>query len=234
MTPGSGGARGELRHTVTLEWVGDIALSSQFGLPPGGLRQALAPVSGLLHGADVTLGNLEGTLSTSGPSKCGSGSGGGTCFAFQAPPSTAYTLRALGFALVNQANNHSMDFWATGRAQTVAALNAAGVAHTGYPGEITYLSVDGVRVAFLGFAPYPYDANLLDIAGAAALVRQARRHAPLVVVSSMRARRAPASCTRRTDLSTTSARIAAMRALSREDFPNDHFEIRADGVFRLF
>ena len=29
---------------VTLEWVGDIALSTQRGLPPGGLERALAPV----------------------------------------------------------------------------------------------------------------------------------------------------------------------------------------------
>ena len=37
-------------------------------------------------------------------------------------------------------------------------------------------------MAFLGFAPYAFDANLLDIAGARALVRRARRHAAIVVV----------------------------------------------------
>ncbi len=52
----------------------------------------------------------------------------------------------------------------------------------GFPGEITYLRANGVRVAFLGFAPYAFDANLLDIAGARALVRRARRHAAIVVV----------------------------------------------------
>lgn len=167
---------------VTLEWVGDMAMSTQRGLPPGGLYNALRPVSGILHGADVTLGNLEGTLSTSGPSKCGSGVGGGTCFAFQAPPSYAFGLRRLGFDLVNQANNHSMDFGVTGRAQTVAALDAAGVAHTGFPGEITYLRARGLRLAFVGFAPYPYDGNLLDIPAARALIRRAARHAQIVVV----------------------------------------------------
>src|SRR5262249_47439279 len=61
---------------VTVEWVGDIALSSQKGLPGGGVAAALAPVRGLLdfgdlrHG-DITTGNLEGTLSVGGPSKCG-------------------------------------------------------------------------------------------------------------------------------------------------------------------
>jgi hypothetical protein len=172
--------------SVTLQWVGDMALSTQRGLPPGGLAAALAPVRGILqqgdlqHG-DLTAGNLEGTLSTRGASKCG-GIGSGHCFAFQAPPSTAGQLRSLGFGLVNQANNHSMDFGASGRAQTISALNSAGVAHTGVPGEITVLRVGALRVAFVGFAPYPYDGDLLDIPAAEALVRRARTRAQLVVV----------------------------------------------------
>jgi Bacterial capsule synthesis protein PGA_cap len=166
---------------VTLQWVGDIALSTQRGLPPGGLGRALAPVAGQLRQADVTLGNLEGTLSAGGSSKCGR-SVSADCFAFQAPPSTARGLRALGFDLVNMANNHSLDYGASGRAQTISALSRSGIAHTGLPGEITYLRVAGNRVAFVGFAPYAYDANLLDIAAAQAMVRRARAHAALVVV----------------------------------------------------
>jgi hypothetical protein len=169
-------------RSVTFEWVGDIALSTQRGLPPGGLFHALAPVNRQLHQAQVTLGNLEGTLSVGGASKCGVGVGGGTCFAFQAPPSTAHALRALGFRLVNQANNHSLDFGYSGRAQTLAALDRAGIAHTGLPGEITHLRVAGLRIAFLGFAPYSFDANLLDIPAAQSLVRKARRHDAIVVV----------------------------------------------------
>jgi hypothetical protein len=135
----------------------------------------------LLHEADVTAGNLEGTLSVGGASKCG-GIGGGDCFAFQAPPIVAGQLHALGFDVLNQANNHSMDYGSSGRAQTVGALRDAHVACTGFPGQITIVRVNGVRVAFLGFAPYPYDANLLDIPAARELVRRARKHAQLVVV----------------------------------------------------
>jgi Bacterial capsule synthesis protein PGA_cap len=170
-------------RSVSLEWVGDMAMSSELGLPPGGVQGALAAVSKPLHNADITFGNLEGTLSTGDSgSKCGSSVTGNNCFAFQAPPSYAHGLRALGFDLVNQANNHSMDFGSSGRAQTVAALNSAGVAETGYPGQITYLRTHGIEVAFLGFAPYNYDSNLLDIPQAEAMVRTARQHAALVVV----------------------------------------------------
>jgi poly-gamma-glutamate capsule biosynthesis protein CapA/YwtB (metallophosphatase superfamily) len=166
---------------VTLDWVGDIALSTQRGLPPGGVARALAPVRSQLRHADLTLGNLEGTLSVGGASKCG-GIGGGTCFAFQAPPSVAGELRTLGFDLVNQANNHSLDYGVSGREQTFAALRRAGIAHAGMPHQVTILKVHGEKVAFVGFAPYNYTANLLDIPAARKLVRYARARAPLVVV----------------------------------------------------
>jgi Bacterial capsule synthesis protein PGA_cap len=170
-------------HSVTLEWVGDIAMSTELGLPPGGVRDALAPVSKQLHDSDITFGNLEGTLSTGDTdSKCGHSVTGSNCFAFQAPPNYAHGLRALGFRLVNQANNHSMDFGASGRTQTIAALKSAGIAETGYPGQIAYLSTHGIRVAFLGFAPYQFDSDLLNLGTAEAMVRTARRHAALVVV----------------------------------------------------
>jgi Bacterial capsule synthesis protein PGA_cap len=68
--------------------------------------------------------------------------------------------------------------WATSRGRS----RRAGLAQTGLPGEITVLRAAGERVAFVGFAPYPYDANLLDIRAAKALVRRARRRAALVVV----------------------------------------------------
>jgi hypothetical protein len=170
-----------LPHPVTLNWVGDMALSSEAGLPPGGLVAALAPVGGILHSADMSVGNLEGTLSQGGSSKCG-GAGGGSCFAFQAPSAVAEQLKAVGFGLVNQGNNHSMDYGPEGRAQTITALQNAGLPYTGLPGQITTVDVRGVRVAFLGFAPYRYTSNLLDIPTAEAMVRQARKQAQLVVV----------------------------------------------------
>jgi Bacterial capsule synthesis protein PGA_cap len=175
-SPGAVGAK-----PITLEWVGDIALSSQQGLPPGGPSRALAPVSRILRSADITVGNLEGTLSEGGSSKCRSSSSG-VCFAFQAPPYLAGQLRSLGFDLVNQANNHSLDYGPSGRRQTIAALQRAKLAFTGLPGQITYLRVRGRRIAFLGFAPYPYDGDLLNIPAAQQLIRRATRTASLVVV----------------------------------------------------
>jgi poly-gamma-glutamate capsule biosynthesis protein CapA/YwtB (metallophosphatase superfamily) len=131
--------------------------------------------------ADVTLGNLEGTLATGGSSKCGAGSE--NCFAFRAPPSYARVLRKAGFTVVNVANNHALDYGETGQAETLAAVKSAGLRHTGRPGEIAYLEQGGVRIAVIGVAPYDWAQDLRDIDGAVRLVHKADRRADVVIVT---------------------------------------------------
>src|SRR4029077_16613340 len=81
------------------------------------------------------------------------------------------------------ANTHAHDFGDIGEQQTISALRHRDVAETGRPGEITTLDVPGARVAFVGFAPYPWAASLTDLYSARALVRRAKRTANVVVVS---------------------------------------------------
>jgi Bacterial capsule synthesis protein PGA_cap len=166
---------------VSIEWAGDMVLGSSFGMPPAGGRDSLAAVVRALKGADLTFGNLEETMSTTSGSKCGAGSA--NCYAFQAPPSYSGLLRTAGFDVMNMANNHAFDFGPAGRAQTVAALMRVGVGSTGAPGQITIRKANGTRVAFLGFAPYPWAARLDKIPQAIALVRKAAKLADLVVVA---------------------------------------------------
>ena len=130
---------------------------------------------------DVVLGNLEGTLTGRGSTKCGSDSS--NCFAFHAPPSYASLLRLAGFTVMNLANNHAMDYGSVGQADTVAAVRKEGLLTTGRPGEIAYTKIRGTRVAVLGFAPYPWAQSLLKIPAAQALVRKADAWADLVVVT---------------------------------------------------
>jgi hypothetical protein len=128
------------------------------------------------------MANLEGTYARGGPSKCG-GTRANDCFAFQAPPTNAQALRWAGIGAVNVANNHAFDFGASGQAQTLAALRGAGVAWTGRPGEVTVLDVKGVKVALLGFAPYPYASPLLNLKAARKLVARAAGQAAVVIVA---------------------------------------------------
>jgi hypothetical protein len=104
------------------------------------------------------------------------------CFAFQAPPANAGALRDAGLDLVNLANNHSFDFGADGRMQTLRALTGAGVAFTGLPGDVRVLERRGIRVAFAGFSTYRWTPSMDDPATIRAIVSQAAAIADVVVV----------------------------------------------------
>jgi poly-gamma-glutamate capsule biosynthesis protein CapA/YwtB (metallophosphatase superfamily) len=164
------------RAVVSFAAVGDIAMVAN----SDGGASYFAAVKRYLRGG-VVLGNLEGTLTERGASKCGSGSS--NCFAFRAPRSYVSLLTRAGFTIMNLANNHAYDYGPGGLTDTVAALDRAGLRHTGRPDEITVLKVRGVKVAVLGFASYPWAQSLTDVSAARALVRKADATADLVVVT---------------------------------------------------
>jgi poly-gamma-glutamate capsule biosynthesis protein CapA/YwtB (metallophosphatase superfamily) len=159
---------------VRFAFTGDIAMVE------GPAESYFRKVSPDLAG-DVVLGNLEGTLTDRGSTKCAALSS--NCFAFHAPPSYASLLRRAGFTVMNLANNHAMDYGAAGQADTIAAVREVGLLTAGRPGEIAYTRIRGTRVAVVGFAPYPWAQSLLRIPAAQALVRKADRWADLVVVT---------------------------------------------------
>ena len=149
-------------------------------LPPDGGERLFASVRPFLKG-DVVFGNLEQAFTEGGASKCGPASR--NCFAFRTPASYARHLKEAGFTLMNLANNHSYDFGPAGLSDTVAALDAVGMGHTGRPGEIASQREGGARVAILGFAPYSTAQDLRDIPAAQSLVREADLGADLVIVT---------------------------------------------------
>ena len=167
------------KGTFTFAAAGDIVMGSTPNLPPDGGASFFSDVTPELK-ADVSLGNLEGTLSTVGSAKCGAGSS--QCFAFRTPPSYARRLKDAGFTVLNLANNHADDFGPAAERQTVRALDRFKLLHTGRPGEIAIQRVNGIRVAILGFAPYPWAQSLTNIAAAKRLVRRASARADVVIV----------------------------------------------------
>ncbi len=190
--PGTAGSApaGRARSRVRVAAVGDIAL---LGAPPGGGSSLFAGVGEILAG-DVVLGNLEGTLSTGGVSKCRprdeeDEQAASACFAFQAPPEIATHFAAAGFTVLNVANNHANDYGATGLQQTLDAVRAAGIEPTGQAGSVAFAtirrspSVRPTTVAVLGFAPYAVANPLTDIDAAKEIVRRAGSRADVVVVT---------------------------------------------------
>ncbi len=176
-------ARARPAASVNIAAVGDTMLGNTPDLPPDPTAYFDAVKRILDRGAQIVFGNLEGTLTTAATSKCGPHSHPGKdCFAFRDPPGYADYLKDAGFTILNDANNHSFDFGAAGQAQTVQAIHAAGLAQTGLPGEITLVRAHRIKVAFVAFAPYNYDASLLDLPAARALIKRARKRARVVVV----------------------------------------------------
>jgi hypothetical protein len=166
----------------TLSAVGDVIMgAAPSGLPPNNGHGFFDDVADKLH-SDLQMANLEQPLTDdTGVSKCGANAGK-TCFQFRSPPSYAGILKEAGFALVNLANNHAYDFGPAGHTNTRKALDAAGVKYTGPPGMITTVDVKGIKVAVLGFAPYPWANDLVNIPKGQDLVRQAKSQADIVII----------------------------------------------------
>jgi len=175
---GVAGAASPAGNQITISAVGDTMLGNTPALPPDPMAY-LQPAEAALR-APIVFGNLEGTLTSATPSKCGAGST--ECFAFQNPPTFAPVLKAAGFTVMNSANNHSHDFGAQGVADTTAALQGAGIVQAGLPGQIGLVTEGTTKVAFVDFAPYTDTNNLLGLQGAGVLIHQAKSEAKVVVV----------------------------------------------------
>ncbi len=114
-------------RVTTLSVVGDIMLGRAVGeraAAVGDPSYALRPMATRLAAADVTVGNLESTLSTDG-----SPTQGGDSFA--ADPRVVAGLRDAGFDAVSLANNHTGDYGDRALVQTVRRLAAGRVASFG-------------------------------------------------------------------------------------------------------
>ena len=171
----------EVEGTVSINAVGDVVMGSRmYGFAPGGSRELFDGVESMFTG-DLVLGNLEGTLATSGASRCSPEAD--NCFAFRSSPDEARWLVRAGFTTLNLANNHTGDFGQGALLETRAALKQRRLDHTGAPGQITVRRIGKIRVAVVGFSPHSGSADMRDIAAAAALVKKATRLGHIVVVT---------------------------------------------------
>jgi poly-gamma-glutamate synthesis protein (capsule biosynthesis protein) len=178
---------------VTLNAVGDLMLDRDIEsmMEAKGAAYPFAAVRDLLADADITIANMEGTFTDSGAQA-------DKFYTFRTAPRLAKGLADAGIDVVSLANNHTMDFGAAGLTDTIAALDAAGVKHSG-AGENdaaarqpVVLTANGLRIAFLSYegvsestpatATTPGEA-WADVAKIDADVRAAKRDADLVVVS---------------------------------------------------
>ena len=177
-------ARKKKSGSITIKAVGDIVpgtLYPERRIPANPYEDLFAPIQEYLSGADLLFGNFESTL-TDYPTTSKNTSSKHV-FAFRTPPSTAKVLKRAGFQVLSTANNHSGDFGERGFKDTMQNLKAVGIHAIGRKGQIEYMTVSGVKMAFIPFSYLRAHSNVKDLDGMRELVREARANAPVVVIS---------------------------------------------------
>lgn len=145
------GAAEDPGAVVTLTVVGDVMLGRRVGdamAAAGDLAAPFRPLAERLAAADITVGNLESTLSTDG-----SPTQGGDSFA--ADPGVAAGLQLAGFDVLSLANNHVGDWGEAALVQTIERVQAMGIAPVGAGTDLAgartpvIVERDGVRIGFV-------------------------------------------------------------------------------------
>ena len=135
-----------------------------------------------MRGADIAFGNLEGVLMDGGEpvKQCQDPD---ACYLFRSPSHYAFHLANAGFKVMSLANNHARDFGEAGRDASMAALDAAGIRHSGRVGDVAVWPNGEVTAALIAFAPFTNSHSMLDIDEAGRAVADLAATYDLVIVS---------------------------------------------------
>jgi poly-gamma-glutamate capsule biosynthesis protein CapA/YwtB (metallophosphatase superfamily) len=147
------GASGPPGRVTTMTVVGDIMLGRGVGATtPAQPGDALQPLSGRLARPDLTVGNLESTLSDDGrPRQVPRDD------SFHAVPAVVPALVDAGFDLVSLANNHTGDYGPRAFVQTLSELDGSRLKYVGAGRDAaaawapTILKRNGMTFGFLAF-----------------------------------------------------------------------------------
>ena len=165
--------------------VGDMMLGTDFPvdhLPPDDGAHLLAAMQPYLQNADITFGNLEGTLLDGGEpvKRCKNPD---RCYLFRSPERFALNFEQAGFDVISLANNHARDFGEEGRNASMLALAQRGIHTSGRVGDIASWEVKGQRIAMIAFAPFKNSHDMLDLAEAQRLVTRIKGEHDIVLIS---------------------------------------------------
>jgi len=186
-------ATGTPDGVVTIAAVGDLMLDRDIEtlMEQHGAPYPFERVAGLLRDADLTIANLELAFTDRGVAS-------DKLYTFRVAPRYAGGLAEAGIDVVSLGNNHTADFGPEGVADTIAALDHAGIGHAGAGPDVAssrrpaFVDVDGLRVAFLSYTDVMENTFAGPASAGVALatsdvidadVRAARAQADVVVVS---------------------------------------------------
>ncbi len=140
--------------TITVAAVGDIMFSGSAGrlVRSKGPKAPFSSTRKILKAADVTVGNLETSLSKRGRPVPGK------AFTFRGTPRAVKGLTYAGFDFLSLANNHARDYGSTALKDTIKNLDKAKIAHAGAgknkkaAWKPAIIERNGAKIAFLGFS----------------------------------------------------------------------------------
>lgn len=183
---------------LTIEANGDLLIHSPIWQRAqqlaGGRDYDFAPLLRRLKpyvaGADLALCHVETPMTPAPPSGYP---------VFNTPPALARAIKTTGWDACDTASNHSLDQGQAGIAETAAALDHAGIRHTGSFAQpagrrrTLLLHAKGVRVALLAYTqmtngiplPHPWSVNLAHAERILADARRARRRGAQVVIVNL-------------------------------------------------
>ncbi len=175
----------ETAKTYTIAVTGDIMMGTTYPsvqLPPDTGKQLFADVKDVLFSADITLGNLEGTLCDGGHCTKGSGQ---YSYAFRTPTSYAPRLKEAGYDYLSMANNHANDFGLEGIISTENCLKAQGIAYSGIAGRKEWAVVErnGIRFGICAFGHNQYTLKHRDLKRVKQILDTLQRQSDIIIVS---------------------------------------------------
>ena len=151
----------------TIIGVGDIMLGSNYPfeyLLPKNDANILENTQNILKNADITVGNLEGTLfdNDGTPKSCNNPN---VCYVFRMPSKYGTYLKQAGFDYLSIANNHSNDFGEIGIKETIKNLEK-----------------NGKKFGFISFSPNSATVKLNDYNYAKKLISELKSKVDIVIV----------------------------------------------------
>lgn len=146
------------RTVITISALGDVTLGQddRFAYAASfnqyydlnGANYFFSGVKKILADDDLTIANLEGTL-TQATEKADKSSQGNQAFFFKGSPTYTAILKDGSIEAVSLANNHSMDYLQAGFTSTESALENSGITSFGYDKMAIY-EKDGVKIGLIG------------------------------------------------------------------------------------
>lgn len=174
--------------SITIAAVGDMMLGTSYPnnytLPPDSAKNSFNVIADELRNANLTFGNLEGSLLDGGSPAHYKLHQKSKAYLFRMPTAYAGVFKDAGFDVLSLANNHIGDFGDTGRISTMRVLDSIGINYGGLLAHPTSVfERNGIKYGFCSFAPNANTLPILNLPNAAKIISELKQRCDILIVS---------------------------------------------------